>query len=525
MPIPRRTLLAATATLATPRLARAQARPLRFVAQADLTILDPIWTPGVVTRNHALMVFDTLYGMDTDLRVHPQMAEGHVVEDDGRHWTITLRDGLRFHDGEPVRAHDAAASIRRWGARDTFGMALMQAVDEIAATDDRRLVIRLKRPFPMLPEALGKPGTINAFIMPERLANTDPGTQVTEMVGSGPFRFVASERVVGVRSVYEKFAGYVPRADGAPSLLAGPKVVNVDRVEWVSMPDPATAAAALQQGEIDWWEQPPADLATALKRSRAVRTEVLETAGSPCFMRFNQLHPPFDNPEVRRALLPAVAQADFMQAVAGGDRALWRDDLGFFLPGAPMASDTGMAALRGPRDVEAARRALQAAGYRGEPVIQLQPSDYPSVTATNAVAFDLLRRCGVNVDLRVMDFGSFVRRITNPAPPAEGGWNVVCISTAGASWVNPAAHNYLRGPGRSGIVGWPASPRLEAMREEWFTTPEADQPALGRRMQEAAFEDLPFIPLGLFYQETAYRADLSGLVKGAPVFWGVRRQG
>ncbi|WP_441295836.1 ABC transporter substrate-binding protein [Roseomonas cutis] len=522
--LPRRAVLAMGAALAVPRLGRAQAAtPLRFVAQTELTILDPHWTPGVVTRNHALMVFDTLYGVDTDLRVHPQMAAGHVVEDDGRRWTITLRPGLRFHDGEPVRARDAVASIRRWGARDTFGIALMGVVEELSAPDDSRIVFRLKRPFPMLADALGKPGTMNCFIMPERLAKTDPGTQVTEMVGSGPFRFVAEERVVGARTVYRKFEGYVPRGDGTPSLLAGPKVVNVDRVEWLSMPDPATASAALQQGEIDWWEQPPADLAAALRRRRDVRLEVLETTGSPCFLRFNQLHPPFDRPEMRRALLPAVAQADFMQAVAGDDRSLWRTDLGFFLPGSPMASDAGMAALTGPRDLGAARRALEAAGYKGEKVVLVQPTDYPSVTATNEVAADMLRRCGVNLDQQSMDFGTFIRRIANQDPPAGGGWNVTCISTAGASWMNPAAHNYLRGSGRKSIVGWPVSERLEALRDRWFDAPEAEQAAIGREMQEAAFADLPFIPLGLFYQNTAYRSDLTGVVKGAPVFWGVRR--
>ncbi len=522
--LPRRAVLAAGAALAAPRPGRAQgAAPLRFVAQTDLTILDPHWTPGIVTRNHALRVFDTLYGMDADLRVHPQMAAGHVIEDDGKRWTITLRPGLRFHDGEPVRARDAAASIRRWGARDTFGGALLAAIDEIAAPDDTRLVIRLKRPFPMLADALGKPGTMNPFIMPERLARTDPATQVTEMVGSGPFRFVAEERVVGARTVYRRFEGYVPREGGTPSLLAGPKVVNLERVEWLSMPDPATASAALQRGEIDWWEQPPADLAAALRRRGNIRLEVLDTAGSPSFLRFNQMHPPFDRPEMRRALLGAVSQADFMQAVAGDDRSLWRADLGFFLPGSPLASDAGMAALTGPRDLPAARRALEAAGYRGERIVLVQPTDFPSVTALNEVAADMLRRIGVNLDQQSMDFGTFIRRIANGDAPERGGWNLTCVSTAGASWVNPAAHNYLRGHGRRSIVGWPMSERLEALRDRWFDAPEAEQPAIGRAMQEAAFADLPFIPLGLFRQETAYRSDLTDIVKGAPVFWGVRR--
>ncbi len=122
-----------------------------------------------------------------------------------------------------------------------------------------------------------------------------------------------------------------------------------------------------------------------------------------------------------------------------------------------------------------------------------------------------------------MDFGTFIRRIANQETPDRGGWNVTCISTSGASWMNPAAHNYLRGSGRRSIVGWPVSERLESLRDRWFDAPEGEQAEIGRQMQEAAFADVPFIPLGLFTQNTAYRGNLTGMVTGAPVFWGLRR--
>jgi peptide/nickel transport system substrate-binding protein len=525
----RRTLLqsavaSGTASLAAPRLAAAQARPpLRFVPQADIAITDPHTTTGIVTRNHALMVFDTLYGVDADLRPQPQMVQGHTVEDGGRRWTMTLRESLRFHDGEPVRARDAVASLRRWSGRNSFANALMTVVDELSAADDRTILWRLKRPFPMLPEVLGNTGTPCAAIMPERLARTDVATILAEVVGSGPFRFVADERIPGSRTVYARFDGYVPRPGGAPSLMAGPKVATIDRVEWLNLPDAATAAAALQRGEIDWWEQPPSDLLPTLKRARGIALEVLDPSGAVGMLRFNHTQPPFDDPAVRRALLPAISQTDAMTAAAGTDGALWRDDVGYFLPGSPLASDAGLEALRGPRDTAAARRALQAAGYGGERVQMMAPTDFASINAMSEVVADELRRCGINLDYAAMDWGSMLRRMANREDSSRGGWDVFVTYALGSSHMNPAAHNFLRGSGADATFGWPTSGRLEALRGEWLFSEDPSAAArIGREMQTQALQDLPYIPLGLFYQPTAYRDRLSGLLKGAPLFWNLK---
>ena len=276
-------------SLGLPRIARAQAtRTLRFVPQADAAILDPMITTGLVNRNHGLLVFDTLYGVDENLQPQPQMVAGHVLEDGGKIWVMTLRDGLKFHDGEPVRGRDVVASLKRWASRDAFGNSLFNVVDEISAPDDRTVRWRLKTPFPLLPEALGKVGAIIAFIMPERLAQTDSVMPVKELVGSGPFRFKADEQVPGARLVYQRFDGYVPRPDGTASMLAGPKIANFDRVEWQVMPDPATAAAALQRGEIDWWDQPIVDLLPTLRANKALKVELLDNVGNVGVLRFNR---------------------------------------------------------------------------------------------------------------------------------------------------------------------------------------------------------------------------------------------
>ncbi len=512
-------------SLASPRLASAQGQNvLRFVPQADIAILDPIATTGFVTRNHGFLVFDTLYGWDEQYRAHPQMVEGHVVEDNGLTWLMTLREGLRFHDGEPVRARDVVASLRRWGARDSFGIAALAATDEITAPSDRVVRWRFKRPFPLLPDALGKIGANVAFIMPERLANADPALPISEMVGSGPFRFAASERVPGSRAVYTKFDGYVPRSGGTTSLLAGPKVVNIDRVEWITIPDASTASAALQQREIDWWEQPTSDLLPLLRRGRGIKIEVLDPTGAIAMLRFNHLQPPFDNPAIRRAVLGAINQEDVMTAVAGTDRSLWKTGVGFFAPGSVMASDVGMEALTGARDLAASRRALEQAGYKGEKVLMMGVTDFPAITAMSEVVADTFRRIGINVDYAAMDWASALRRQANRDTPDRGGYNAFCTYTAGVNQFNPAAHNFIRGSGLSATFGWSTSARLEELRNEWLqSTTDEERARIGRDMQRQAFIDVPYVPLGQFYQPTAYRDDLQGVLKGLPLFWNVKR--
>ncbi len=531
MTLRRRTLLgtgaAGAAALTRPALSQPAivqpGRTLRFIPEGDVAVLDPVWTTATVTRNHGYLVFDTLYGQDDGFRVQPQMVAGHTVDADGTLWRLTLRDGLRFHDGEPVRAQDVVPSIRRFAARDAFGRALMEATDELLAADDRTVQFRLKRPFPLLPAALGKTGTNMPCIMPERLARTDPNTQVTEMVGSGPYRFLAGERVPGSLVAYERFAGYVPRPDGPAEFTAGPKRAHFDRVEWQVIPDSGTAANALANGEVDWWQSPVPDLQGMLRRKPGIGIRVLDPGGGLGCLRFNHLFPPFDNPAIRRALLGAVDQTEVMRAVAGDDRALWKDGVGVFSPGTPMATGEGMGALVGQRDLAAVRRALAAAGYAGEKVVFLDPTDYPATHAMALVMADAFQRCGVNVDLVSTDWGTLVQRRSSRKPPADGGWNIFVTYLNGTNNFDPASHLGLRGNGDQGWFGWARAPRLEALRAEWFAAPDlAAQQRICAEMQRQFLVDVPYLPLGAYYEATATRR-LTGVRTGFAQFYDVQR--
>src|ERR1700730_6840740 len=414
---------ASLAGLAAPRIGRAEkVNKLVFVPTEDLSVLDPMLSGTRSRRNHAYLVFDTLYGLDTNWAAQPQMVEGHQVEEDGQIWTLRLRDGLRFHDKEPVLARDAVASIRRFAARIDFAYALMAATEELAAPDDRTVRFRLKRPFPHLPEALAGPGGIVPAIMPERLAAPSPFKPIAEIIGSGPYRFLPEEHVSGARAAYERFPLYQPRAEGPVGFTSGPKIAHFDRVEWLTL-DTFSAMAALQKGEIDWWETPPRDLIEQIARDRNI-TAVSQYATAMGILRFNHLHPPFDNPAVRRALLGAVDQAEAMTAVAGEDRTARYDGAGLFSTGTPLANDAGVEIMRTPRDYASVRRQLEHAGYKGETVVIISPTDLPGMRNLSLVGADQLRRAGMKLDLQEMDFGSIVRRRTNQAPPDKGGWNV-----------------------------------------------------------------------------------------------------
>ncbi len=511
--------------LAAPSLVgAAAASTLRFTPQQDLVTLDPVTTTAYISRNHGYMVFDTLYGMDGSFRATPQMVEGHRIEEDGRRWDLALRDGLLWHDGERVLARDCVASIRRWAKRDPFGATLMEATEELSAPDDRTIRFRLKYPFPLLPIALGKASVPVCAMMPERLANTDPFQQVPELIGSGPFRFVAAERVPGAMNVYAKFERYVPRKDGALAWTSGPKVVHYDRVEWKTIADTATATSALIAGEQDWQEYAYHDQLAQLKTAKGVQVRVLDPTGFVAMLRVNHLQAPFNNPAIRRALWGAVDQTAYMQVLVGtDDPSLFHVPLGFFCPDTPMGSDAGLGPLTGPRDPAKVREALKAAGYQGETVLLMIPSNTPALMSQGAVAADMFKQVGMNVEIYAVEFNAMLQRRNRKGPVADGGWSAFVTNWAGTDWLNPAGHIALRGNGEAGYAGWASMPRVEALRDAWFRAPdEAAQQATCRDIQLQAMQDVPYYPLGQYLQPTAYRSSITGVLDGFATFWNVR---
>jgi peptide/nickel transport system substrate-binding protein len=520
----RRFLVIAIAAFALAIPARAEdGSVLRFVPHADLTIIDPYFSGVYITRNYGYMVYDTLFGLDHEYKPHPQMVESWTKSDDGLVWEFTLRDKLAFSDGQKVRAADVVASLKRWGQRnDSYGQALLDASAAIEALDDMRFRITLKHNFPII-DALATLTSPTPFIMPERLAETDAFTQTKDPTGSGPFKMVMSEWQPGHKVVFAKNTDYVPRAE-PPDGTSGGKVAKVDHVEWVYIPDSVTALQALKDGEVDAWENLPNDYVSALAHDPDITIE--DSPGFIGTMRFNWLQPPFDNIKMRQAVLQVVNQSDYMAAMAG-DPGNWRTCYSVY---ACLGSDTetrGSEALSGPRDYDKAKKLVAEAGYKGEPIVLLDPADIPQLHAEALVTADVLKRLGLNVDVVTTEWGTVIKRIYSKDPVAQGGWNVFVTAFAAYDMLNPATARVLRAPGAKGVLpGWADDPKLEAMRASWFeATDDASRREIAAQMQERAFEVVPFIPLGQYKARAAYRSYLSGLVDSPIAFlWNIEKR-
>jgi peptide/nickel transport system substrate-binding protein len=513
---------AVSAALAAPRIARADGpKTVTFTPHADLASLDPVWTTADITRNYSLAVFDTLYGYDAKFQVQPQMIAGDTVDPEGKTWELTLRGGLAFHDGQKVLARDCAATIKRFCTRDPFGQALMKRVDEISAPSDNVIRFRLNKPFPLLRNALAQ---VYCAIMPERLAATDPLKQIPEAIGSGPFKFEANERIPGSRVVFTKNAAYIPRKDGVPSFNTGPKIVHIDRVVWNFIPDPATASAALQQGEIDWWENPSLDLVPQIKTYKDVTLAVKDRTGEMGCLRFNQLFPPFDNPAIRRVALAAMDQKEVMEAVCGAEPSLFKTDVGIFAPGTPMASTAGIEATRGPKDYAKLKKDLAAAGYNGEKIVVLAATTIPTIWAESQVATDMLSKAGFNVDLQALEWGTVVQRRASREPTNKGGWNVFYTWLGGFGNISPAPNIAIRGNGAGAWFGWSKNEKIEQLWSAWFEAPDlAAQKKLCEEMQVAFWENPTYAPLGMYDQPTAFHNYLHDVPDGWPQFYGLKK--
>ncbi len=517
-----RALVSGVALLAASLALPAQSESiLRIVPHADLKNIDPIWTTAYITRNHGYMVYDTLFALDENLEVQPQMVDHWSVSEDGLTWRFVLRDGLRWHDGEPVTAADCVASIGRWSARDGMGQKLADATRELRVIDARTFELELAAPYGLVLESLGKISSNVPFIMPERHASMDPFEQVPDALGSGPFIFVKDEWVPGAKVVYVRNPDYVPRTEPS-SFAAGAKVAKVDRVEWHYIPDSATAMNALMAGEVDYFELPPHDLLPILEAAPGVIVENLDPLGVQGWLRMNHLHPPFDDPRVREAVLWLIDQEHYMRA-AVGNPAYYRTCPAVLACGTPYESAFGSEALMG-HDVERAKALLAAAGYDGRPVTILQPTDIAILNSASLVTAQALRDAGFVVELQAMDWSTLTSRRPITDPPSQGGWNLFHTWALAVDVANPVANIAISGGCRERAwFGWPCDEEIEQLRDAFARTPDAqDRHDLAGRIQTRALEIVTHGLYGQWSNPVAYRDSLRGLIK-SPVqfFWNI----
>jgi len=495
---------------------------LRMVPEADLKILDPIWTTAFITRSHGYMVYDTLYGVDVNGKVHPQMAERHSVSADGKVWTITLREGLQFHDGAPVTAEDVVASLSRWGQKDGLGQKMFALLDKIEAVDAMTFRMSFRTPFGMVLEALSKPSAVPPFIMPKRVAQTPADQQINDTTGSGPFIFKKDEYRPGEKVVYVKNAKYVPRSE-EPSGTAGGKRVYVDRMEWIILKDAQTQVNALSKGEIDIIQWVPTEQYTALKENPDVELENALPKGSFA-VHLNHHIPPFDNPKIARAALMAVDQEALMRAQIV-HKGLYQPCASIFPCGSQYAS-TNTGYFTGKPQFQKAKALLEEAGYDGKPIVLLYPADFAVINKFPPVMAQLLKQAGFKVDMQSMDWPTLVSRRAKKDPVDKGGWNMFITGWGIADNMNPLFWAPMTGNGEKGWFGWTKDDRLEDLKREFMlTTDEAKRKELAEAIQLQVYQTGILAPLGENRPLTAVRKGVTGLLKSpVNVFWNIKKQ-
>ncbi|MGE0768181.1 MAG: ABC transporter substrate-binding protein [Hyphomicrobiaceae bacterium] len=493
---------------------------LKFVPHSDLKILDPIWTTAFISRNHGYMIYDTLFAMDAKGEIKPQMVDKYDVSADKLTYTLTLRDGLVWHDGPPVTAEDCVASIKRWSAKDSMGQKLMTFVSSVESPDAKTIVIKLKQPTGLVLSALGKPSSNVPFMMPKRIAETDPGKQIEEFIGSGPFVFKKDEWQPGAKLVYVKFDKYKPRSEPA-SGFAGGKVVKVDRVEWLPIRDHQQAVNALLSGQVDYIEAPPHDLHTLIKADKNLKMFNWNPLGNQFTFRFNTLAKPFDNPKVRQALLYAFNQEDFLQAVVGSPE-YYKVCKALFICGGPLETTAGMEDKL-ESNFKKARELLKEAGYDGTPIVLMHSTDLQILTNLAPVAKTIMEKIGMKVDMQSMDWQTLVARRSKKDPPDKGGWHAFITSWVAADMLDPVMTGFLNSSCEKAMFGWPCDTEMEKLRDDFAkATDLAKQKEIAAAVQKRFVEYPTHIPLGQWYNLGAMRNGVEGVIAApAPVLWNI----
>ena len=512
----------ALSTALTSQALAAGKKTITAVMHSDLRLLDPIITTAYIQRDYGYMVYDTLLATDANFKIQPQMADWKV-SDDKLTYTFTLRDGLKWHDGTPVTAEDCVASLKRWGKRDGMAQKLFDFVASLEPVDAKTFALKLKEPYGLVLETIGKPSSVVPFMMPKRVAETPADQAITDQTGSGPFKFVKAEFQPGVKAVFEKNTDYVPRKE-APSWTSGGKVVKVDRVEWITMPDAQTAVNALQSGDIDFMENLPFDMLPVLEANSDLKIDVLNKFGFQTLGRMNFTLPPFDNVKVRRAAFLALNQKDVLDALIGN--AKYQQICGaVFVCGTPLESDVGAESLVKGNGMAEAKKLLAESGYDGTPIAIMAPGDVTTLKAQPVVAAQLLREAGFKVDLQATDWQTVVSRRASQKPVKEGGWNMFFTNWVGADVVNPVINASINGRGKTGgWFGWADDPKIEQLRDAFArASSPAEQKKIAEEAQKETYDQVLYIPLGQYTIPSGWRKSLSGVLGGpaTPIFWNI----
>ena len=494
--------------------------------QGDLRSLDPIWTTANITAYHGAMIYDTLFALDEQMRPQPQMVSKWGLSDDKLTYTFELRDGLKFLTARRVTADDVVASIRRWAARDGARPAHDGARE--GPVEEGRQDLRHRAEGALRPDLRddGEDRDADPLHHAQEGSRDRPEPADHRIHRLGPVHLQSRRNADGSRYVYDRIPNYVPRSEpatgmaGAKSRQGRPRHLR----EHAGLAD--RACRRCKAGEIDFFEIPPIDLIDTLESDPNIKVEVLNKTGNYGIMRLNFLHPPFDKPEARQAMLYLIDQEEFMKATFGNPK-YYKKCPSNFACGTPMENDENTAWFKEAPNVNKAKELFQKAGYDGRPVTLLHATNIDFMNNAAQIAAQRLRSAGVNVQLATSDWGGVVTRRAVKTPPDQGGWNIFITWAGARRGRQPDGLHRPSGERREGLVRLADRTRThEKLRDKWAAAGSLDeQKAIAREIQKNAWNFVPHVWLGQWSSPVAYRKNLNGVLKIPEVvpFWNIEK--
>ncbi|WP_375003607.1 ABC transporter substrate-binding protein [Aeromicrobium sp. CTD01-1L150] len=488
------------------------AQTLRVATDAEPGTFDWHQSTSGATQSATIQVLETLYSLDENYAPVPMLAESEPqVTNGGLTYVIPVRDDVTFHDGTSLDAQDVAASLERWGEVSSNGRSMFAQVDEVTATDDHEVTIVLSEPYDVV-RALAVP-IAAAAIMPRDIVEqygSDVIEDVTDLVGSGPYRMV--EWAKGRHYTMERFDDYTPADNGADGGLAAARPATYERVEVALVQDASTRYQSTSSGQYDVALNLPGDIYDEVEAS-GLTTRVVSPYYSQ-YLLLDTSEPPFDDPEVRRAVALALDEPSLAMAAYG------HEDL-FELNGAIYPVDMGVLSTEagidkyGEQNTDEASALLEASDYDGEPVVWMTSQALAPIYNFSIAAGEQLEAVGFNVEIDVTEWAAMNDRYTQPET-----WDM--FSTAfGVGYAMPSFHLLLNG--QFPYEDWYAyDDEMADLLTAWHTAEsESEQSAVMAQIQTQFYGDRPAIKLADYAAVNGISPDVSLEDQGfyLPLWW------
>ncbi len=482
---------------------------LKVISQASISTIDPISSSAWVAWAVGTQIYDVPFASDGNFQPQLQMLEDWSISDDGLVWTFNIRDGLQWHNGEPVKAEDFKATLER--AFDSYytGWKELGARATVGVVDDSTWTLSFEEPFGLVLDSMnfnteGLP-IQKASVIADTPAERGGGV-LQEHVGSGPYQFVDWD--VGNRIILERFEDYLPRTE-APSGHAGAKYAYVDAIEFYEIPDVQTRLSLLETAEMDFMDTAPLDFFEIMRDNPEIEVYT-DPIGRWPVMIINHRRIPFEDVKARKALQAAIDHEAIMAAYGPpGLRGLCS---AVFLCGLRWDTKVGEENYN-QNDVEKAKKLLEESTYDGRPIVAMTPVDQPTIHPILTVGEQNLKAAGFNIDLQVVDWATLKSRRVKP-----DDWDIF------TTWGAAAAASPLTNRLGVGDLGGFESDRVTELREAFFkATSEDEQRDLVEQLQMTYYEEVPYVVIGYFSGIHAAGNWVRGFDSRAlwPAYWNV----